>query len=110
MSCICILLFILGDYPFNHVRVSTLTPENPAHPEIDADTHTHTHTPSYGVLTLQDAVLRTRTHPSLGPEQGISLLHPHIILQTATIPSLPAVPRMVMRINMLLRLDQHIVA
>ena len=106
MSCICILLFILGDYPFNHVRVSTLTPENPAHPEIDADTHT----PSYGVLTLQDAVLRTRTHPSLGPEQGISLLHPHIILQTATIPSLPAVPRMVMRINMLLRLDQHIVA
>ena len=81
------LLFILGDYPFNHVSTEYSYPGKPGTPKIDA--HDTEYILLHSILTLQDAVvLRTRTPPSLGPEQGISLLHPRIS-QTATVLSLP---------------------
>ena len=74
------LLFILGDYPFNHVSPEYSYPGKPGTPEIDTDTQLlHT---EYWMLCF---VLVLVLH---GPEQGISLLHPRI-LQTATVPSLP---------------------
>lgn len=79
-ACYCLFSVIIRSTMYREYSY----PGKPGTPEIDAH---DTYSPSF-ILTLQDAVvLRTRTPPSLGPEQGISLLHPRI-LQTATVPSL----------------------
>lgn len=108
-ACYCLFSVIIRSTMYRVHSTEYSYPGKPGTPKIDA--HDTEYILLHSILTLQDAVvLRTRTPPFLGPEQGISLLHPRIFANSHSSLLFPAVPRMTMMINMLQRLDQHIVA